>query len=82
VTQNRLFDSRHRSMAAKLPLQASVDTARDYLSSDAGPLSQTLLFVVVAPLLGGRRAMFRPPKYDREIVKYFREPLVPERPSR
>jgi hypothetical protein len=26
--------------------------------------------------------MFRPPKYDREIVKYFREPLVPERPSR
>jgi hypothetical protein len=53
-----------------------------YLSSDAGPLSQTLLFVVVAPLLGGRRAMFRPPKYDREIVKYFREPLVPERPSR
>jgi hypothetical protein len=38
--------------------------------------------VVVAPLLGGRRAMFRPPKYDREIVKYFREPLVPERPSR
>ena len=46
-----------------------------YLSSDAGPLWQNLLFVLVTPLVGGRKAMFRPPKYDQATIRYFRELL-------
>jgi NADPH:quinone reductase-like Zn-dependent oxidoreductase len=44
-----------------------------YLSSDAGPLWQNLLFVLITPLFGGRKAMFRPPKHDREMMRYFKE---------
>ena len=46
-----------------------------YLSSDAGPLWQNLLFVLVTPLIGGRKAMFRPPKYDQATISYFRDLL-------
>jgi NADPH:quinone reductase-like Zn-dependent oxidoreductase len=46
-----------------------------YLSSDAGPLWQNLLFVLVTPLVGGRKAMFRPPKYDQHTVRYFKDLL-------
>jgi NADPH:quinone reductase-like Zn-dependent oxidoreductase len=44
-----------------------------YLSSDAGPLSQNLLFVLITPLFGGRKAMFRPPRHDQETLRYFRD---------
>jgi NADPH:quinone reductase-like Zn-dependent oxidoreductase len=40
-----------------------------YLSSDAGPLWQNLLFVLVTPLVGGRKAMFRRPKYDQATMR-------------
>jgi NADPH:quinone reductase-like Zn-dependent oxidoreductase len=46
-----------------------------YLSSDAGPLWQNLVFVLITPLFGGRKAMFRPPKHDQETVRYFKELL-------
>jgi NADPH:quinone reductase-like Zn-dependent oxidoreductase len=46
-----------------------------YLSSDAGPLWQNLLFVLVTPLSGGRKAMFRPPRHDRGTVRYLEELL-------
>jgi hypothetical protein len=44
-------------------------------SSDAGPLWQHLFCVLVTPLVGRRKAMFRPPRHDRETVRYLRELL-------
>jgi NADPH:quinone reductase-like Zn-dependent oxidoreductase len=44
-----------------------------YLSSDAGPLWQNLIFVLITPLFRGRKAMFRPSEHDLGTVKYFRE---------
>jgi NADPH:quinone reductase-like Zn-dependent oxidoreductase len=31
--------------------------------------------VLVTPLVGGRKALFRPPKQDRETVRYLQELL-------
>ena len=42
-----------------------------YLSSDAGPMWQNLLFVLVTPLFGRRKALFRPPRHDQETVRYL-----------
>jgi NADPH:quinone reductase-like Zn-dependent oxidoreductase len=44
-----------------------------YLSSDAGPLWQNPIFVLVTPLFRGRKAMFRPPKHDQETVRYLED---------
>ncbi len=47
-----------------------------YLSSDAGPLNQNLVLVLITPLfgvLGGKKVMFRVPRDDQEMMRYFKE---------
>ena len=44
-----------------------------YASTDLGPGAQNPILSVLTPLFGGRKAMLPiPPKYDQELVKYFR----------
>jgi NADPH:quinone reductase-like Zn-dependent oxidoreductase len=47
-----------------------------YLSSDGGPLNQNLVLVLITPLVGvfgGKKVMFRVPRDDQEMVRYFKE---------
>jgi NADPH:quinone reductase-like Zn-dependent oxidoreductase len=47
-----------------------------YLSSDAGPLNQNLVLVLITPLFrvfGGKKVLFRVPRHDQEMVRYFKE---------
>ncbi len=47
-----------------------------YLSSDGGPLNQNLVLVLITPLFGvfgGKKVMFRVPRDDQEMVRYFKE---------
>jgi NADPH:quinone reductase-like Zn-dependent oxidoreductase len=47
-----------------------------YLSSDAGPLNQNLVLVLITPLFGvfgGKKVMFRVPRDDQEMMRYFKE---------
>jgi NADPH:quinone reductase-like Zn-dependent oxidoreductase len=47
-----------------------------YLSSDGGPLNQNLVLVLITPLVGvfgGKKVMFRIPRDDQEVVRYFKE---------
>lgn len=47
-----------------------------YLSSDAGPLNQNLVLVLITPLVGvfgGKKVLFRVPRDDLEMVRYFKE---------
>ncbi len=45
-----------------------------YLSSDLGPLNQNPFLALITPLFGGKRVMFpMPPKFDRELVRHFKE---------
>jgi NADPH:quinone reductase-like Zn-dependent oxidoreductase len=47
-----------------------------YLSSDGGPLNQNLVLVLITPLVGvfgGKKVMFRVPRDDQEVVRYFKE---------
>ena len=49
-----------------------------YLSSDGGPLNQNLVLVLISPLVGvvgGKKVLFRVPRDDQEIVRYFKELL-------
>jgi NADPH:quinone reductase-like Zn-dependent oxidoreductase len=49
-----------------------------YLSSDGGPLNQNLVLVLITPLVGvfgGKKVMFRVPRDDQEMVRYFKELL-------
>jgi NADPH:quinone reductase-like Zn-dependent oxidoreductase len=49
-----------------------------YLSSDGGPLNQNLVLVLVSPLVGvvgGKKVLFRVPRDDQEMVRYFKELL-------
>jgi len=49
-----------------------------YLSSDGGPLNQNLVLVLIAPLVGvvgGKKVLFRVPRDDQEMVRYFKELL-------
>jgi NADPH:quinone reductase-like Zn-dependent oxidoreductase len=46
-----------------------------YLSSDGGPLNQNLVLVLVSPLVGvvgGKTVLFRVPRDDQEMVRYFK----------
>jgi NADPH:quinone reductase-like Zn-dependent oxidoreductase len=46
-----------------------------YLSSDGGPLNQNLVLVLVSPLVGvvgGKKVLFRVPRDDQEMVRYFK----------
>ena len=43
-----------------------------YLSSDAGPLSQNLLWLLVTPLFGGRRVLFSVPRRNQETMGYLK----------
>jgi NADPH:quinone reductase-like Zn-dependent oxidoreductase len=43
-----------------------------YYSSDAGPLSQNLLWVLITPLFGGRTARFSVPKRNAETMGYLK----------
>jgi len=47
-----------------------------YLSSDGGPLNQNLVLVLISPLVGvfgGKKVLFRVPRDDQEMVRYFKE---------
>jgi NADPH:quinone reductase-like Zn-dependent oxidoreductase len=47
-----------------------------YLSSDGGPLNQNLVLVLITPLFGvfgGKKVLFRVPRDDQEMVRYFKE---------
>jgi NADPH:quinone reductase-like Zn-dependent oxidoreductase len=47
-----------------------------YLSADGGPLNQNLVLVLITPLFGvfgGKKVLFRVPKDDQEMVRYFKE---------
>jgi NADPH:quinone reductase-like Zn-dependent oxidoreductase len=47
-----------------------------YLSSDGGPLNQNLVLVLITPLVGvfgGKQVLFRVPRDDQEMVRYFKE---------
>ena len=47
-----------------------------YLSSDGGPLNQNLVLVLIAPLVGvvgGKKVLFRVPRDDQEMVRYFKD---------
>jgi NADPH:quinone reductase-like Zn-dependent oxidoreductase len=47
-----------------------------YLSSDGGPLNQNLVLVLVTPLVGvfgGKKVLFRVPRDDQEMVRYFKD---------
>jgi NADPH:quinone reductase-like Zn-dependent oxidoreductase len=47
-----------------------------YLSSDAGPLNQNLVLVLITPLFGvfgGKKVLFRVPRHNQEMVRYFKE---------
>jgi NADPH:quinone reductase-like Zn-dependent oxidoreductase len=47
-----------------------------YLSSDGGPLNQNLVLVLITPLVGvfgGKKVLFRVPRDDQEMVRYFKE---------
>ena len=49
-----------------------------YLSSDGGPLNQNLVLVLISPLVGvvgGKKVLFRVPRDDQEMVRYFKELL-------
>jgi NADPH:quinone reductase-like Zn-dependent oxidoreductase len=49
-----------------------------YLSSDGGPLNQNLVLVLITPLVGvfgGKKVLFRVPRDDQEMVRYFKELL-------
>jgi len=44
-----------------------------YASTDLGPGAQNPILSVVTPLFGGKKAMLPiPPKYDQELVNYFK----------
>ena len=44
-----------------------------YASTDLGPGAQNPILSVFTPLFGGKRAMLPvPPKYNQELVEYFR----------
>ena len=46
-----------------------------YLSSDGGPLNQNLVLVLITPLVGvvgGKKVLFRVPRDDQEMVRYFK----------
>jgi NADPH:quinone reductase-like Zn-dependent oxidoreductase len=47
-----------------------------YLSSDGGPLNQNLVLVLITPLVGvfgGKKVLFRVPRDDQEMVRYFKD---------
>jgi NADPH:quinone reductase-like Zn-dependent oxidoreductase len=47
-----------------------------YLSSDGGPLNQNLVLVLITPLVGvfgGKKVLFRVPRDDQKMVRYFKE---------
>ena len=45
-----------------------------YVSSDLGPWAQNPILALVTPLFGGKKVMFPiPPKYDRALVRGFKE---------
>jgi NADPH:quinone reductase-like Zn-dependent oxidoreductase len=47
-----------------------------YLSSDGGPLNQNLVLVLITPLFGvfgGKKVLFRVPRDDQEMVRYFKD---------
>ena len=47
-----------------------------YLSSDGGPLNQNVVLVLITPLVGvfgGKKVLFRVPRDDQEMVRYFKD---------
>jgi hypothetical protein len=61
-----------RSARLVLPLPATAEAGRIYLSSDGGPLNQNLVLVLITPLFGvfgGKKVLFRVPRDDQEMVR-------------